>query len=103
MAPDERQESDQARQQTADQAVRAEVLHLLRGGNAHMSFQDAVARFPTEHMNTTFPHGSYTPWHLLEHLRLAQWDILDFIRNPAYQEREWPREYWPPQDQQASE
>ncbi len=54
-------------------------------------------------MNTVFPNGAYTPWRLLEHLRLAQWDILDFIRNPEYREREWPREYWPPEDAQARE
>src|SRR5215475_4511844 len=90
-------------QPSADQIVRREVLHLLRGGNAHMSFADAVRNFPMEHINTKFPSGTYTPWHLLEHLRLTQWDILDFIRNPEYQEREWPRDYWPPQDQEATE
>jgi hypothetical protein len=67
-----------------------------------MQFADAIAAFPTEHMNTVFPNGEYTPWHLLEHLRLAQEDILDFIRNPNYQEREWPKDYWPARDQAAS-
>ena len=89
-------------QTPADQILRREVLHLLRGGNAHMSFRDAVRSFPMEHINTKFPQGTYTPWHLLEHLRLAQWDILDFIRNPNYKDREWPREYWPAPDQQAT-
>jgi hypothetical protein len=90
-------------QSPADQIVRREVLHLLRGGNAHMSFRDAVRNFPMEHINTKFPEGTYTPWHLLEHLRLAQWDILDFIRNPNYQEMEWPREYWPALDKSATD
>jgi hypothetical protein len=104
MATDERGHLERAERQLAtDLVVREEVLHLLRGGNAHMSFADAVRNFPMEHINTKFPGGTYTPWHLLEHLRLTQWDILDFIRNPAYQEREWPREYWPPQDQEATE
>jgi DinB superfamily len=104
MTPDEREESERAeQQQAADLVVREEVLHLLRGGNAHMSFADAVRQFPMKHINTKFPGGTYTPWHLLEHLRMTQWDILDFIRNAAYQEREWPREYWPPQDQEATE
>ena len=104
MSPDEREESKRALQRpAADLVVRAEVLHLLRGGNAHMSFEDAVRSFPLDQINTRFPQGTYTPWHLLEHLRLTQWDILDFIRNPAYHDREWPREYWPPQDQQATE
>jgi hypothetical protein len=53
-------------------------------------------------MNTLIPQGAYTSWQLLEHLRLTQWDILDFIRNPAYQEREWPRDYWPEQERRAT-
>jgi hypothetical protein len=86
-----------------DQVVRSEVLHLLRGGNAHMGLEEAVKDFPMEQINTTFPHGTYTPWHLLEHIRICQWDILDFIRNPDYQEIEWPRGVWPPEGQKASE
>jgi len=101
MAETEQEEAPQPA--VADQVVRGEILHLLRGGNAHMSFEEAVKNFPLAEINTRFPHGTYTPWHLLEHLRLAQWDILEFIRNAEYQEREWPREYWPPQDQQAME
>lgn len=82
--------------------LRDELLSLLTPGNAHMTFEDAVAIFPMEHINMVFPNGTYTPWHLLEHLRISQWDILDFIRNPHYQEIEWPKDYWPPQDQQAT-
>lgn len=67
-----------------------------------MTLEEAVVDFPAERRNTRFPNGTYSPWHLLEHLRLAQWDILDFMRNPAYQEREWPQEYWPPETAQAS-
>jgi hypothetical protein len=86
-----------------DKLVREHVLQLLQGGNAHMTFEQAVADFPMEHINTTFPNGTYTPWHLLEHLRLTQWDILDFMRNPNYQEMEWPRDYWPARDSTATE
>lgn len=82
--------------------LRDELLTLLTPGNAHMPFEEAVVGFPTEHINTLFPNGSYTPWHLLEHLRISQWDILDFIRNPDYQEMAWPKDYWPPQNQQAT-
>src|SRR5690606_16521619 len=42
------------------------------------------------------PHGSYTPWHILEHLRITQWDILEFMTNPEYREPKWPDDYWPP-------
>ncbi|MGO8949685.1 MAG: DinB family protein [Ktedonobacterales bacterium] len=86
-----------------DQVVRSEVLHLLKGGNAHMTFEEAVKQFPVDRINSKFPNGTYTSWHLLEHIRLAQRDILDFIVHPDYQEKEWPRDFWPPQNQEASE
>jgi hypothetical protein len=87
----------------ADTLLREQLVRLLRGGNAHMTFEEMIEDFPAGSMNTVFPNGTYTPWHLLEHLRLSQWDILDFIRNPNYQEREWPKDYWPAQDAHASE
>ncbi|HEY8597631.1 MAG TPA: DinB family protein [Thermomicrobiales bacterium] len=84
-----------------ERATRDQVLALLRGGMAHMTFDEAVADFPAERMNDRPPHVAYSPWHLLEHLRLAQRDILDFIRDPDYQERRWPDDYWPAQDATA--
>ncbi len=88
---------------SSDQVAREQLLALLRGGNAHLSFEQAVADFPVEYMNHRPPHVPYTPWHLLEHLRIAQEDILDFIRNPAYVWPDWPAEYWPAPDEQADE
>lgn len=82
--------------------LRDQLADLLEHSHAHMSFSEAVADYPMEHINTLFPNGTYSAWHLLEHLRLTQWDILDFIRNPHYQEREWPKDYWPAPDQQAT-
>src|SRR5690348_10711138 len=82
--------------------VREELLALLRGGNAHMPFDEAVADFPTESINVRPPHVTYTPWQLLEHMRLAQRDILEFITNPAYQELRWPDDYWPQPGTQAA-
>lgn len=62
---------------------------------AHLDFDAAVAGFPIE-LRGTKPKGApHTPWQLLEHLRIAQWDILDFSRNPAYREMKWPDDYWP--------
>ena len=62
---------------------------------AHLSFDEAVADFPAA-LRGTKPKGApHTPWQRLEHLRIAQWDILDFSRNPAYQEMKWPDDYWP--------
>lgn len=88
---------------SADSVVREHLLELLRGGNAHMTFEEAIEEYPQASINTRFPNGTYTPWHLLEHLRRTQWDILDFIRNPNYREGTWPDDYWPAQDQQATE
>ena len=79
-----------------DQVVREQLLAMLRGGQAFMPFDQAVADFPAAHMNDFPPHVSYTPWQLLEHLRIAQWDILEFIRNPAHRSPPWPDGYWPP-------
>ena len=79
----------------ADVPLRRQLLRLIDGVDAHMTFEDAVADFPDESMNVRPPHVDYTPWHLIEHLRLTQRDILDYVTNPAYVEREWPREYWP--------
>ena len=78
-----------------DDATREQVLALLRGGNAHMTFDEAVADFPMNRVNERPPHVPYTPWHLVEHLRLTQRDILDFSAAPDYQERTWPDDYWP--------
>jgi hypothetical protein len=82
--------------------IREHLRWLLTKGNAHMTFEEAVASFPEDAMNTVVPNGSYTPWHLLEHLRLTQWDILDFVRNSTYQEREWPIDYWPAENRRAT-
>lgn len=80
----------------AERAVRDQVIFLLRQGNAHMSFDEAVADFPPERINERPPHVPYSPWQLLEHLRLTQRDILGFIRDPDYEEGQWPADYWPP-------
>jgi hypothetical protein len=86
-----------------DQALRQHLLNLLRVRQAHMTFEDAVAGFPPGFMNIQPPNVPYTPWHLLEHLRITQWDILDYMRNPHYQEMQWPDEYWPPREAQADQ
>jgi hypothetical protein len=84
-----------------DRAVREQLVNLLIKRQAHMSFEDAVKDFPQAHINTHPTNVEYTFWHLLEHLRITQWDILDYIRNPNYQSIAWPEEYWPTRDQQT--
>ena len=86
----------------SDDIVRAQLLALLQGGQAHMSFDQAVSDFPLAHINTRPPDTPYTLWHLLEHMRLAQWDILEFIRNPDHVSPEWPVGYWPNPRQEAA-
>ena len=86
-----------------DDVIREQLVALLRGGNAHLSFDQAVADFPMDKINAQPPSLPYTPWRLLEHIRLAQRDILDFIRDPAYVSPEWPAGYWPPQGEMADE
>ncbi len=85
-----------------ESVLREELLALVRGGNAHMTFGDAVSGFPLEEINRRVPNGSYTVWHLLEHMRIAQWDILEFVRNPRHVSPEFPSGYWPAVDHMAS-
>jgi hypothetical protein len=81
-------------------AVRAEVRALVHGPS-YMTFDDVVADFPMEHINTRPPNVPYTPWHLLEHIRITQRDILEYIEDPEYRLSAWPDDYWPKPDRQA--
>jgi hypothetical protein len=72
-----------------------QLVELLDGTGAHMPFEEAVADFPAEAMNRRPPNVHYTPWHLLEHLRLTQRDILDYVTSPDYVEKPWPEAFWP--------
>lgn len=83
---------------TPDALLRQQLVNLLTMPQAHMTFDDAVKNFPSGHYNTRPTGVEYTFWHLLEHLRICQWDILDYCRNPKYQHMEWPRQYWPAPD-----
>ncbi|MBN2303708.1 MAG: DinB family protein, partial [Anaerolineae bacterium] len=87
-----------------NQQFRKQLIALLRGGQAYMPFDEAVASFPAAHINTRPPNTPYTFWHLLEHLRIAQRDILDYIAGPpTYQPLQWPEGYWPAPDAQADQ
>jgi hypothetical protein len=88
-------EADRVEHAADRDALRQQLVRLLDGVDAHMPFEDAVRDFPDDAMNIRPPNVGYTPWHLVEHLRLTQADILDYVTNPGYVEPEWPREYWP--------
>lgn len=78
-----------------DQILRQHLLELLDGAHAHAPFDKGVADFPAK-LRGEVPKGlPHSAWMLLEHIRLAQWDILDFSRNPKYKELKWPDDYWP--------
>lgn len=89
-----------ARGAGAKDPVRAEVTNLVHGPS-YMTFEDVVASFPMAHINTRPPSVPYTPWHLLEHMRIAQRDILEYIEDPEYRLPSWPDDYWPKPDQKA--
>ncbi|MHB8111663.1 MAG: DinB family protein [Syntrophorhabdaceae bacterium] len=78
-----------------DKVMRNELLALLKGGQAHMDFDEALAGFPLEEINRQVPNASYMVWHVLEHMRIVQWDILEFIRNPDHVSPDFPGGYWP--------
>lgn len=78
-----------------DRSLREHLLYLLRGGGAHLNFEDALKDFPAELFNARAEGVPYTPWQLLEHMRIAQWDILEFSRSAAHVSPEWPEGYWP--------
>ncbi len=84
-------------------SLREYLVWLLGSGDAHMTLDDALADFPVKDINTVFPNSTYSFWGALEHIRRAQADILDFIKNPDYQEGEWPQDYWPEKGRQATE
>jgi hypothetical protein len=78
--------------------LRAHVLYLLRGGGAHLSFDKAVADVPPALRGARVPGLPHTPWRLVDHLRIALWDIVEFTVNPAHESPEWPAGYWPAGD-----
>jgi hypothetical protein len=86
----------------ADQVLREQLLANLKGGNAHMPFNRAVSGFPMEEINRRLPNATYTVWHLLEHLRIVQGDILEFVRNPHHVSPDFPAGYWPPVEEMAT-
>jgi len=86
-----------------DEILREQLIFLLSGGHAHMSFDRAVDDFPMDKINAHAPNVSYTPWELLEHIRIAQRDILNFIRRQDYESPSWPQGYWPGADDRADQ
>jgi hypothetical protein len=78
-----------------DQALREHLVNLLKGGGAHVHFMDAIDGFPEAKRGAFMEGTRHTGWQLLEHVRIAQWDILEFSRNPKHVSPGFPEGYWP--------
>jgi len=88
-----------------DKSLRDHLLYLLKGGGAHISFDDAMGDWTLQLAGLKIANFPHTAWMLLEHMRLAQWDILDFSRSSKHVSAAWPEGYWPaseaPTDEKA--
>ena len=83
--------------------VREQVIKLLQGGQAHVTLDDVIKDFPAR-LRGIKPDGApHTPWQLLEHMRIAQWDILEFSRNAKHVSPAWPQGYWPKTEKPAND
>ena len=78
-----------------DRGLREHLLYLMKGGGAHLNFQTAISGLPVDLRGAKSPGIPHTPWRLLEHMRIAQWDILEFSRNSKHVSPEFPNGYWP--------
>lgn len=78
--------------------LRRHILELLDGGSAHLELASVIRDFPLDKINARVAASPHTPWQLLEHIRIAQWDILEFSRNAEHRSPPWPDGYWPDED-----
>ncbi len=78
-----------------EKSLRKHLHELLEGGSAHAKFDDVIKNLPAKLRATKPANFPHSPWMLLEHMRLAQWDILEFSRNAKHVSPPWPSGYWP--------
>jgi hypothetical protein len=78
-----------------NQPLRKELDRLLSGQGAHADFDTAVADFPAKLRGVRPEGAAHSAWELVEHLRIAQWDMLEFSRDSKHESPKWPEEYWP--------
>lgn len=86
-----------------DQPLRDHLLYLLKGEGAHASFEGAIGDWPVQIAGAKVANFPHSAWMLLEHLRIAQRDILEFSRNPKHVSPKWPEGYWPASEAPPSE
>jgi hypothetical protein len=79
----------------SEKDLREHLVNFLKGRGAHVDFDHAIADLPADARGGLPEGASHSPWDILEHLRIAQWDILEFSRNPDHVSPDWPEGYWP--------
>jgi hypothetical protein len=82
----------------ADEALREHIVYVLKGGGAHLNFERAIANLSDDLRGATVQGVPHSPWRLLEHMRICQWDIVEFSRNANHVSPEFPDGYWPDTD-----
>lgn len=87
----------------ADKELREHLVKLMRMGQAYRPASELLQGLQADEAGQVLEQLPYTIWQLLEHLRFTQYDILDFCRNPDYQEPAWPDDYWPPEEAPADQ
>jgi len=80
--------------ETSNTILVAELIELIRKGNAHVSLEEAVKDMTVDQIILTSENIPYNTWQLVEHLRIAQWDIFEFCINPLHKSPKWPEDYW---------
>jgi hypothetical protein len=88
---------------SAENTLRDHLLYLLKDGGAHAGFDNVVSSWPVELAGAKVANFPHTAWMLLEHMRIAQWDILGFSRNRKHVSPKWPEGYWPESEAPPSE
>jgi hypothetical protein len=78
-----------------DTSLRQHLVNLLAEGHAHATFDAAIKNLPVALRGKRPKGAEHSPWQVLEHLRIAQWDILEFSRDAAHKSPDWPSGYWP--------
>jgi hypothetical protein len=86
-----------------DKIIVAELTKLLLGGSAHVSLQDALKNLKPDLRGVKAPNMPYTIWQLVEHIRIAQWDMLLFCKDAEHKSPKWPEDYWPKETSPAHE
>ncbi|HTR24751.1 MAG TPA: DinB family protein [Terriglobales bacterium] len=87
----------------SDKSLREHLQKLLSGREAHADFDSAIGDWPVQLAGAKVANFPHTAWMLLEHMRIAQWDILEFSRNPRHVSPKWPEGYWPELEAPATE